>query len=129
MAFGRLAQLALTVRDVSSAVHFYRDVLGIPFLFEAPPKLAFFDCGGIRLMISQPEGVPSTGNSALYFKVDDIHGEHQRLASAGVKFAEEPHRIARLADREVWLAAFHDPEGNLLALMSEPPVSGDLPPS
>jgi methylmalonyl-CoA/ethylmalonyl-CoA epimerase len=124
MPFGQLAQLAVTVRDVPGAVHFYRDVLGIPFLFEAPPKLAFFDCGGVRLMISEPEGVPNSGNSAIYFKVDDIAGEHRRLTAAGVKFAEEPHRIARLADREVWLAAFHDPEGNLLALMSEPAISG-----
>lgn len=122
MPFGQIAQIALSVRDVGGAVHFYRDVLGLPFLFEAPPKLAFFDCGGVRLMISEPEGVPNTGNSAIYFKVDDIRAEHQRLAAAGVHFAEEPHRIARLADREVWLAAFHDPEGNVLALMSEPPL-------
>jgi len=122
MPLGPLAQIALSVKDVSAAVTFYRDVLGVPFLFEAPPKLAFFDCGGTRLMISEPEGVPAQGNSALYFKVDDIQAEHARLSAAGVPFAEPPHRIARLADREVWLAAFHDPEGNLMALMSEPPI-------
>ena len=74
-------------------------------------------------MVSEPEGVPGIANSALYFKVEDIHAEFTRLKAAGVKFAEEPHRIARLADREIWLAAFHDPEGNLLALMSEPPTT------
>jgi methylmalonyl-CoA/ethylmalonyl-CoA epimerase len=73
-------------------------------------------------MISEPEGV-APGNSALYFKVDDIAAEHQRLVAAGVHFLEEPHLIARLADREIWLAAFHDPEGNLLALMSEPRIT------
>lgn len=123
MPLGQLAQIALTVKDVSAAVKFYRDTIGLPFLFEAPPKLAFFNCGGIRLMVSEPEGVTASGNSALYFKVDDIRGEYDRLVGAGVTFAEQPHRIARLADREIWLAAFHDPEGNLLALMSETPLS------
>jgi len=122
MPLGPLAQIAVTVNDVDSAVKFYRDILGLPFLFDAPPKLAFFNCGGVRLMISQPEGVRE-GNSALYFKVDGIAAEHQRLAAAGVHFVEEPHLIARLPDREIWLAAFHDPEGNLLALMSEPPIT------
>ena len=122
MPLGQLAQIAVTVKDVEAAVKFYRDILGVPFLFDAPPKLAFFNCGGVRLMISQPEGV-GEGNSALYFKVDDIAAEHHRLAGLGVHFIEEPHMIARLPDREIWLAPFHDPEGNLLSLMSEPPIA------
>ena len=119
----RIHQVAMRAHDVERAVRFYRDTLGLPFLFAAPPRLAFFDCAGVRLMLSTPEPGFDHPGSVLYFAVDDIRQMHATLAARGVAFAEEPHRIATLADREVWLAPFHDSEGNMLALMAEPRLS------
>jgi methylmalonyl-CoA/ethylmalonyl-CoA epimerase len=110
----------MRVHDVDRAVRFYRDALGVPFLFAAPPRLAFFDCGGVRLMLSTPEPGFDHPGSVVYFAVDDIAEAHARLTARGVTFSGEPHKIATLADREVWLADFQDTEGNTLALMSEP---------
>ena len=118
---GRIGQLALAVPDVKAAVRFYRDDLGLPLLFEAPPGLAFFDCGGVPLMLSGPEGGaahgPSTG--AIYFKVDDIEATYQALVARGVRFEREPRIIARMPDHELWMAFLRDPGDNLLALMAE----------
>jgi methylmalonyl-CoA/ethylmalonyl-CoA epimerase len=112
----------MTAHDLPRAIAFYRDALGLTFLFEAPPKMAFFDCGGIRLMLSLPEAADSRpGGAALYFRVADIQRAHDTLASRGVSFIDAPHRVARLSDHDLWLAAFRDPDGNLLALMAEVP--------
>ena len=119
-ALGRLHQIALPVQDTDRAVAFYRDVLGMRLLFTAPPGLAFFDCNGVRLMLSPPSPGHERPGSVLYFAVDDITATHTALVARGVVFTEAPHKIARLADREVWLASFSDSEGNPLALMSEP---------
>ena len=116
----RLHQISMRAHDVDRAVRFYRDTLGLPFLFAAPPRLAFFDCAGVRLMLSTPEPGFDHAGSVLYFAVDDIQQMRDTLASRGVRFRTEPHKIATLADREVWLADFEDTEGNTLALMSEP---------
>lgn len=129
MAFDGLegiGQIAMTVDDASRATAFYRDVLGIPFLFAAPSQLAFFDCGGVRLMLSAPEGgtVPG-GGSVLYFKVADIDAAFDTLLGRGVAFVDEPHLIAKLATGELWMAFFRDPAGNLLALMSMKTNSDD----
>jgi predicted enzyme related to lactoylglutathione lyase len=113
-------QISMRTHDVERAVRFYRDALGLPFLFAAPPRLAFFDCGGVRLMLSTPEPGFDHPGSVLYFAVEDIRQMHETLVSRGVTFRTEPHKAATLADREVWLADFEDPEGNTLALMSEP---------
>lgn len=110
----------MPARDISRATEFYRDTLGLRFLFSAPPQLAFFDCDGVRLMLSVPEaGEFDHPGSILYFRVSDIAGAYADLAGRGVRFRDQPHCVARLPDREVWLAAFDDPEGNTLALMSE----------
>ena len=124
----RIHQISMRVHDVDRAVGFYRDTLGVPFLFAAPPRLAFFDCSGVRLMLSTPEAGFDHPGSVLYFAVDDIKEAHAALKARGVVFAGEPHKLATLADREVWLADFKDSEGNTLALMSEPPlkVAGSL---
>ena len=115
----QLGQIAMTVEDLEGAVAFYRDILGIPFLFQFP-GLAFFDCGGIRLMLTKPEGGESPrGNSVLYFKVSDIQTEAEKLVSSGVRLEREPHMIAKLPDHDLWMAFFRDPDGNLLGLMSE----------
>lgn len=116
----RIHQIAQRVHDIERAVTFYRDVLGVPLIFTAPPSLAFFDCGGVRLMLSPPSPGHDHPGSVLYFAVDDITATHDLLVSRGVVFPEAPHKIATLADREVWLASFTDSEGNPLALMSEP---------
>ena len=116
----RLHQLSMRVHDVDRAVRFYRDTLGVPFLFAAPPRLAFFDCNGVRLMLSTPEPGFDHPGSVLYFAVEDIGAMHDTLRARGVEFKTAPHKIATLADREVWLADFEDTEGNTLALMSEP---------
>lgn len=120
VGLSRIHQISMRVHDVDRAVRFYRDALGVPFLFAAPPQLAFFDCGGVRLMLSTPEPGFDHPGSVLYFAVDDIAEAHAALKTRGVVFNTEPHKIATLADREVWLADFKDSEGNTLALMSEP---------
>lgn len=123
MAAGQLSrihQISMRVHDVERAVRFYRDALGLPFLFAAPPRLAFFNCNGVRLMLSTPEPGFDHPGSVLYFGVEDIQQMRDTLVSRGIAFRTEPHKIATLVDREVWLADFEDTEGNTLALMSEP---------
>lgn len=118
-----IGQISMRVHDIDRAVQFYRDALGLRFLFRAPPHLAFFDCGGVRLMLDIPEGKEfDHPGSTLYFTVDDIRQTYEVLMSRGVKFRGEPHLIARLPDREVWMAFFDDTEGNTLALMAEPRI-------
>jgi predicted enzyme related to lactoylglutathione lyase len=115
-----LGQIAFTVSDVERATVFFRDQLGLPFLFAAPPGLAFFDCGGVRLMVTKPQGAGAVGaNSLLYFKVPDIDAAHSALQARGVVFERTPALVARMPDHELWLASFRDPDGNLLAIMSE----------
>jgi len=108
------------VHDTPRAVAFYRDVLGVPLLFEAPPGLAFFDCDGVRLMLAPASPGLHHPGSVLYFAVDDIHAAQAALAARGVVFTMSAAKIATLPDREVWLAPFSYTEGNPLALMSEP---------
>lgn len=119
-SLGRIHQIAQRISDTDRAVTFYRDVLGVPLLFTAPPGLAFFDCGGVRLMLSPPSPGFDHPGSVIYFAVDDIRAAAAALEGRGVTFTTPPTKIASLADREVWLAAFSDSEGNPLALMSEP---------
>ena len=119
-ALQRIHQISIRAKDTARAVAFYRDILGLKLLFEAPPQLAFFDCGGVRLMLSPAEPEFDHQGSVIYFAVDDIKTTHAALTTAGVTFRSEPHMIARLPDREVWLADFLDSEGNVLALMAEP---------
>jgi methylmalonyl-CoA/ethylmalonyl-CoA epimerase len=115
-----IGQISVNAKDVMRAVAFYRDALGLRFLFEAPPQLAFFDCGGVRLMLTRPERPEfDHPGSVLYFKVDDIQAAAGSLVSRGVSFEEQPHKVASLADHDLWLASFRDSEGNPLALMSE----------
>jgi methylmalonyl-CoA/ethylmalonyl-CoA epimerase len=121
----RIGQIAFTVTDLPRAVAFYRDVLGLQFLFEAPPSLAFFDCGGTRLMLTPPEREGAVAgqhfNSILYYAVADIQSAASALAGRGVQFEQAPHLVARLAAADLWLAFFRDPDGHMLALMSEVP--------
>ena len=115
-----IGQIALTVLDLDRAVAFYRDVLGMRFLFEAPPKMAFFDCGGLRLMLAVPEEPEfDHPSSVLYYKVDDIQEVWEGLSEAGADLRRPPHLLARMKDHDLWMAFFRDSEGNMLALMEE----------
>src|SRR5512144_1588099 len=117
-ALSRIGQIAVNVQDLERAVPFYRDVLGIRFLFQVP-GLAFFDCDGVRLMLSRPESARfDHPSSVLYFLVHDIEGTHAALRARGVSFLGLPHKIADMPDHELWMAFFEDGEGNTLALMS-----------
>jgi methylmalonyl-CoA/ethylmalonyl-CoA epimerase len=114
-----IGQVAIRARDVPAAVAFYRDVLGLDYLFEAG-SLAFFMCGDVRLMLSPPEADEfDHPSSILYFRVGDLRAAYAELSERGVPFVDEPHLIAKLPDHELWMAFFRDPDGNLMGLMSE----------
>lgn len=116
----KLGQLALVFQNLDAAIAFYRDTLGLKFLFAAGPDLAFFDCGGTMLMFTTPEKPEfDHANNPIYFNVADIHAAHASLLAKGVRFEESPHLIAKLPAFDLWLAAFRDPENNLVALRSE----------
>ena len=115
----QIGQVNMPVHDLDIAVRFYRDVLGIPFLFQVP-QMAFFDCAGVRLLLSVPESPDDNHpGSVLYFMVADIQRSTAALRDRGVVFVAEPHLIAKMPDHDLWMAFFKDVDGNLLALMSE----------
>jgi catechol 2,3-dioxygenase-like lactoylglutathione lyase family enzyme len=114
----RIGQIAVTVSDIDRARNFYRDTLGMRLLFEVP-NMAFFDCGGIRLMLGPAEKPAETFSSVIYYKVDDIEQASDALSSRGVSFEAKPHLIAKMPDHDLWMAFFRDPDRNLLALMCE----------
>ena len=115
-----IGQIAIPVKDLERAVAFYRDALGMAFLFQAPPALAFFDCGGVRVMLDVPESDEfAHPSSVIYFNVADIQDAYRTFKAQGVQFRDEPHLIARMPDHDLWMTFFHDTEGNTLALMSE----------
>jgi len=117
---GEIGQIALTISDLEASTAFYRDVLGLKHLFSAPPGLAFFACGSVRLMLSRPESSGAErSTAAIYFKVPDIERTHGALSERGVAFEAKPHLIAKMPDYELWMAFFRDPDRNLLALMCE----------
>lgn len=114
-----IGQIAIRARDLDASVAFYRDTLGLDFLFDAGP-LAFLMCGGVRLMLAVPENDEvDHPSSTLYFRVPDLPAAYSELGDRGVEFVGEPHLIAKLPDHELWMAFFRDPDGNLLGLMSE----------
>ena len=119
-ALAQIGQIAVPVSDVERAIAFYRDTLGMQFLFQAPPGLAFFDCAGVRLMLDAPAKAQAENHSSvIYYKVSDLQAAFETLSARGVSFEANPHLIAKLPDHELWMAFFRDPDGNLLALMSE----------
>jgi len=121
-SLGKIGQLALHVSDIERSVSFYGDQLGMTKIFDAP-NLAFFDNDGVRLMLSTGEGEPSGDRSVVYYRVDDIDQAFANLTSNGVEFRDEPHVVHSTNDYELNMAFFEDPDGNLLAIMSE---SGQL---
>jgi methylmalonyl-CoA/ethylmalonyl-CoA epimerase len=118
-----IGQIALTVRDLTRAKDFYRNTLGMKFLFDAG-TMAFFQCGAIRLMIGLAEESAVVGGTILYFSVKEIGRVHEVLKSRGVEFVQPPHLVARMPEHELWMAFLKDTEGNTLGLMSEVRASG-----
>ena len=121
VALDRIGQIAIRAKDIGRAVQFYRETLGMRFLFEVP-NLAFFDCGGVRLMLGTAENPDfDHPGSVLYYKVADINASYEALRKRSVEFIDKPHLIAQLQDHDLWMVFFRDTEGNTLALMSEVP--------
>ena len=118
LTLGRVGQIARTVADIRQAEEWYGKVLGLPHLYTFA-DLAFFDCDGTRLMLTQQRQA-SSAESIIYWRVDDIVSAHEQLKSRGVEFVSAPHMIHKHADgTEEWMAFFKDPEGRLLAIMSQ----------
>src|SRR5579863_4179110 len=120
IGISRIGQIAINAHDVERAATFYQDALGLKLLFKAPPGLAFFDCGGVRLMLSRPDKPElDHPSSILYFSVPDILAAHANMKDKGVRFEDEPHLLAKMPDHDLWMTFFRDSEGNLLGLMSQ----------
>ena len=123
---GPIGQIALHVSDIEKSVKFYGGLLGMVKIFDAP-NLAFFDNGGVRLMLSSGEESreatrsrsQSDDGSVIYYRVDDVQTSRDQLASAGVVFQDEPHIVHSSENYELWMSFFKDPDGNQLAIMSE----------
>ena len=118
-----IGQIAIGVSDIDRATEFYRDILGMRFLFSAPPGMSFFDCDGVRLMLTLPEQGrdESKSSSVIYYTVEDVQQATETLKSRGVRFIGEPHIIHSTDTYDLWMSFFTDPDGNTLALMAEVP--------
>lgn len=120
MNVSTIGQIAITVSDVERALAFYRDALGLDFLFSAGPGLAFLNADGVRIMLSTPQGAGTVGaNSILYFKVSDIEAVYASVIARGANPERSPQLAARMPDHELWTGFLRDPDGNLVGLMEE----------
>jgi catechol 2,3-dioxygenase-like lactoylglutathione lyase family enzyme len=113
-----IGQIGFAVQDMDRAVEFYRDKVGLRILFGSP-NMAFFDCGGVRLALGPAEADRGPLSSIVYFKVMDLEAAAAGLKSRGVAFDRDAHLVARFPEHDLWMAFFHDPDGNTLALMCE----------
>jgi predicted enzyme related to lactoylglutathione lyase len=115
-----IGQIAIVVSDVEKVLPFYRDILGLPYLFSPSPHQAFLSAGPVRIMLSVPEGAGTAGkNSILYFKVKDISSVFAKLVERGAVAERAPHLVAKMEDHDLWIAFLRDPDGNLVGLMEE----------
>ncbi len=115
-----IRQIAVTVSDITKALPFYRDVLGLTFLFSPGPNLAFLAAGSVRIMLTTPQGAGAVGqNSILYFKVTDIAATHAAIVARGAKHEHSPQMAARMPDHELWISFVRDPDENMIGLMEE----------
>lgn len=125
-----LGQLHVSVTDLDRAVVWYRDVLGLVFLFQVPGQpMAFFDCGGVRLYLGVPENELFRSRPIMYFSVDDIDNSVEEIATRGGQFSDQPHVVHRDDLSELWLASLTDPEGTPVVLMETRPISASAPQS
>ena len=117
-----IGQIAIAITDIKKAVDFYKNILGLKLLFESPPGLAFFDCGGIRLMLTTLQGQEQDHKtSVIYYKVDDIKNTTKRLKSKGIVFIQEPQFVAKIENYELWIGFIRDQDENLIGIMAEIP--------
>lgn len=116
----RVGQIAINAHEIERATTFYREALGMKHLFSVPPKMSFFDCDGLMLMLSLPDRPEfDHPSSIIYFDVDDIHQVTHTLSARGVQFEEQPTFVANMGSYDLWMAFFRDSEDNLLALRSQ----------
>ena len=118
MKIGKISQIAISVLNLETSMTFYGEALGLPLLFQAPPKMAFFDCHGIRLLIGEAKEI-TPGGPILYFSVDDIDAAWEELGVKGAELVRAPQMTHKTEASELWLAVFKDPDGHLLELMEE----------
>lgn len=115
-----IGQIAITVSDIEKALGFYRDVLGLTFLFSPAPTLAFLAAGSVRIMLSTPQGAGTVGaNSVLYFKAQDVETTYETFLTRGAIAERAPQLAAKMPDHELWIGFLRDPDGNLVGLMEE----------
>lgn len=119
-----VGQIAIAITDLNRSVRFYEKVLGLKLLFEAQPGLAFFDCGGVRLMLTTQQGDERDHRtSVIYYKVSDIQIATEKIKTAGVTFIREPQMTAKMEDHELWIGFIRDPDENLIGIMAEIPFA------
>ena len=119
MGIQKIGQIGVNAKDFERAVQFYKDVLELPLLFKTD-SLAFFDCNGVRLLLSLPESEEfAKTSSVIYYQVEDIKEHYNQLLDKGVQFIDEPHVVAKMGQVETWMVFFKDTEDNILSLMSE----------
>jgi methylmalonyl-CoA/ethylmalonyl-CoA epimerase len=119
-----IGQIAIAVSDIEEATRFYRDVLGLNLLFEAPPGLAFFDCDGVRLMLTTKQGAEEDHKtSVIYYRVPDIDAAVKALKQRGGSFVREPQMTAKMEDHELWIGFVRDPDNTLIGIMAEVPFA------
>jgi methylmalonyl-CoA/ethylmalonyl-CoA epimerase len=115
----QVGQIGVPVKDLDRAVHFYKEKLGLPLLFDTA-TMAFFECNGLRLLLTLPEKEEfSHLSSVIYFQVHNIKEAYENLISKEVSFIDEPHIVAKMGQTETWMTFFKDSEDNTHALMSE----------
>ena len=123
LSLSQVGQISIVVHDVAKAVDFYQNTLGMKLLYEMD-KMAFFDCSGVKILLSIPEKPEfDHPSSPIYYKVTDINASYEALRARGVVFNQTPHKIADMGAHELWMAFFKDVDENILALMSETPKS------
>ncbi|KAA6447259.1 VOC family protein [Bacillus swezeyi] len=123
MRIQKVGQIGVPVQDLDRAARFYQDVLGLSLLFRTD-GMAFFECNGLRLLLSLPEKDEfAHSSSIIYFQVEDLAGAYEKLTGKGVSFLGKPHIVAKMEQTETWMAFFKDTEGNTHALMSEVLIS------
>ena len=119
-----IGQIAIAVSDITTSRDFYQNTLGLKLLFEAPPGLAFFECGGVRLMMTTLQGEESDHHtSVIYYKVDDIETATNQLKAKGITFIQEPQLTAKMEDHDLWIGFLRDPDQNLIGIMAEIPFA------
>ena len=119
----KISQIGVPVKDLARAIKFYEMQLELPLLFNTE-TMAFFDCGGVRLMLTLPEKEEfAHPSSVLYFDVPDIHQAYAEFGERGVEFRASPHCVVKNGPAETWMAFFVDTEGNTHALTSDRIVS------